>query len=220
MMAPEDTSAFRPKALAWASAALLLAIIASIFALDRPLALLIHEQLPAATRVAGSVTLALEWIFAFDISKYLYAFLLLLIGAGFHVLQKSAAPARYFYFVGTTLLLSRVISGTLKNVFERVRPPEFIKSRAPADFFVDGGSSFPSGHAAFYLGLFLPLALLCPKLRWPLVGLAFVTSLCRVFELDHYLSDILASALVAVLLVSLLAKAFRVQPLGQTNPSA
>ncbi|MFN2509559.1 MAG: hypothetical protein ABR589_12405, partial [Chthoniobacterales bacterium] len=136
-------AALKPKTLAWVSGALLVAIFITIAVVDRPLALFIEHQLGGVTRFAGRVTTGLEWIFAFDLSKYLYAFVLLLLGVAFHAVQRKMARARYFYFIGTTLLLSRVISGTLKNVFERVRPPEFIKSGSAADFFVDGGSSFP-----------------------------------------------------------------------------
>jgi len=218
-MATDSKDALHAKTLAWVSAALLIATFASIAVVDRPLALFIANQLDGVTRAAGAFTSALEWIFAFDLSKYLYAFLLLLIGVGFHVVQRSKAWARFFYFVGTTLLLSRVISGTLKNVFERVRPFEWIKSRAPADFFVDGGSSFPSGHAAFYFGLFLPLAIIFPRHKWLFLAFAFVAALARVFDVDHYLSDILASSLVAWLLAFGLAKAFRIQPIARTAPS-
>jgi membrane-associated phospholipid phosphatase len=211
-MATESRPAFDTKTLAIVSAALLVAIAFSIAFVDRPLALLIEHQLGAATRVAGAFTIALEWIFAFEISKYLYAFLFLLIGVALHIAQKSVARARYFYFLGATLLLSRLISGTLKNVFERVRPHEFIKSRQPPDFFVDGGSSFPSGHAAFYFGLFLPLALIYPRWRWLFIALASLAALARVFDVDHYLSDILASAFVAVLLVFAFARWLRIEP--------
>jgi len=218
MITSRRTSALEAKRLAWISAALLVAIFASIAVVDRPLALFIENQLGGVTRMAGGVTTSLEWIFAFDLSKYLYAFVLLLIGVAFHAVQRNMVRARYFYFIGTTLLLSRVISGTLKNVFERVRPSEWLKSRAPADFFVDGGSSFPSGHAAFYFGLFLPLALLFPRFKWAFLAFAFLAALARVFEQDHYLSDILASALVAVLLAFGLTKAFRIQPVAITPP--
>ena len=209
----------KAKTLGWISVALLVAMLASIALVDRPLALLIHHQLGAAMQAARTFTTALEWIFAFEISKYLYAFLLLLIGAGLHALDRRMSRARAWYFVGSTLLLSRVISGTLKNVFERVRPAEFIKSGEPADFFVDGGSAFPSGHSAFYFGLLFPVALLFPRLKWPLVVFAGLAALSRVFEGDHYLADILASALVAVLLAFGLAKAFRIQPLEQRSSS-
>jgi len=209
----------KAKTLAWLSLALLAATLLSIAIIDRPLALLISEQLRGATQIAGGLTTALEWIFAFDLSKYLYAFVFLLVGMVLNVWKRSLTPARVWYFLGSTLLLSRVISGTLKNVFERVRPFEWIKSRASADFFVDGGSAFPSGHAAFYFGLFLPLAMLYPRFKWVFLAFAFVAALARVFEQDHYLSDILASALVAVLLAFGLAKAFRIQPLATLQTS-
>ena len=200
----------RARTLGWISVALLIATLASIALVDRPLALLIHDQLGGATRAAGSFTTALEWIFAFDISKYLYAFGLLLVGAGLHLIDRRVARARPWYFIGSTLLLSRVISGTLKGVFERVRPHEFITSRAPADFFVDGANSFPSGHSAFYFGLLFPLAVLFPRLKWPLLICAALAALSRVFEVDHYLSDILASALVATVLTFCVAKLLRI----------
>ena len=205
------------KTFVWTSAALLATILASIVLIDRPLALLVANQLAPVEKVSGAFTTALEWIFAFDLSKYLYAILFLLAGGVLHVAQKGMARSRYFYFLGATLLLSRLVSGTLKNVFERVRPFEWIKSGAPADFFVDGGSSFPSGHAAFYFGLFLPLALIHPRYRWLFIALAFLAALARVCDQDHYLSDILASAFVAVLLAFGLAKAFRIQPIANTT---
>jgi membrane-associated phospholipid phosphatase len=200
----------RAKTLAWVSTALLVATLASIALVDRPLALSIHDQLGGLNNAARAFTTALEWIFAFEISKYLYAFALLLIGATLHLFDRGAGRARAWYFIGSTLLLSRVISGTLKNVFERVRPAEFIKSREPADFFIDGGSSFPSGHSAFYFGLFFPLALLFPRWKWPILLFAALAALSRVFEVDHYLADILASALVAALLTYSLARLLRI----------
>lgn len=200
----------RPKTLIWLSVALLLAMFLSIAFLDRPLALLINEQLQSVTQISGGVTRALEWIFAFEVSKYLYPFVFLLVAVILNLWRRRLTlAARMWYFLGSTLLLSRLVSGTLKNVFARIRPYEFFKTRESGDFFVNGGSSFPSGHAAFYFGLFFPLALLFPKLRWPLLCFATLAATARVFDLDHYLSDIIGSALVAVLLVFLFAKLLR-----------
>jgi len=209
----------RGKTLSWISVALLVATFASIALIDRPLALLIHEQLGGITNAARGFTTLLEWIFAFEVSKYLYAFALLLIAGGLHLFDRSAARARVWYFVGSTLLLSRVISGTLKNVFERVRPAEFVKSRELADFFIDGGSSFPSGHSAFYFGLLFPRALLFPRWKWPILLFAALAALSRVFEVDHYLADILASALVAALLTYAIAGLLRL-PTPASKPTS
>ncbi len=207
----------RTKTLIWLSLALLVALFLSIAFVDRPLAILINEQLKGVTQISGGLTSALEWIFAFNVSKYLYAFAFLLVGVALHLWRRRLTlAARIWYFLGSTLLLSRLISGTLKNVFERVRPFDFLKARTPADFFVEGGSSFPSGHAAFYFGLLFPLALLFPKLRGAILGFAMIAAGARVFDLDHYLADILASAVVAVLLVFALARLLRFP--GLTNP--
>ena len=199
----------KARTFTWLSLALLAATMLSVAVVDRPFALLINEQLRGATQMSGVFTHALEWIFAFDVSKWLYAFVFLLVGLVLNVWRRSLTPACLWYFLGGTLLLSRVVSGTLKNVFERTRPHEFLESRSTPDFFVDGRGSFPSGHAAFYFGLFFPLAFLFPKLKWPLLVIAALAGLARVFDLDHYLGDVLASATVALLLLFLLAKLFR-----------
>ena len=69
-MAAESKHALGAKTLAWVSTALLVAIFVSIAVVDRPLALLIENQLGGATRMAGGITTALEWIFAFDLSTF------------------------------------------------------------------------------------------------------------------------------------------------------
>ena len=65
-------------------------------------------------------------------------------------------------------------------------------------------TSFPSGHVAFYAGLFLPLMMLAPRLS-PLWAIppAFV-AVARVLDHDHYVSDVTASlALAAALTIGL-----------------
>ena len=50
--------------------------------------------------------------------------------------------------------------------------------------------SFPSGHATVNGALFMSLALLFPRLRWPLLVLGFGFALTRVFVGAHFPSDV------------------------------
>jgi membrane-associated phospholipid phosphatase len=103
-------------------------------------------------------------------------------------------------FVGVSHLSTRLIAGVSKNVFLRARPAEAVVQSGWQDrFFIDGGSSFPSGHAAHFWALFFAVALAFPKLRIPAFLLAVFVSVARVAVNDHYASDVLASAAIAAL---------------------
>jgi membrane-associated phospholipid phosphatase len=67
--------------------------------------------------------------------------------------------------------------------------------------------SFPSGHAAFYAGLFLPLALLFPRWAVPLLAIPLLVGGERIASHDHYASDVGASFLLAALVAGGLWKA-------------
>ena len=71
------------------------------------------------------------------------------------------------------------------------------------DLWFVGASAFPSGHAAFYSGLFFPLMLILPRwtFLWLLIPLFII--IARVVQHRHYLSDVTASiALAAVLAIA------------------
>jgi membrane-associated phospholipid phosphatase len=92
----------------------------------------------------------------------------------------------------------------LKNVFLRTRP-----FQGEDKFFVEGGSSFPSGHAAHFWGLFFAIAIAFPRLRIPFLILAIFVSIARVVVNDHYVGDVIGSAAIAALVAYALALAFR-----------
>ena len=93
------------KTVLWLVLALLGAILLSIAFIDRPLALFVDQQLGAMRSAAGAITTALEWIFAFEVSKYLYAFVFLLVGAALHLPRVERHPR---FCVAKPLLMDRL----------------------------------------------------------------------------------------------------------------
>lgn len=95
---------------------------------------------------------------------------------------------------------------SLKLVFGRMRPFEVsaaLQQDSPLDaLWFAGGTSFPSGHAAFYFGLLLPLA--AGVRTWPMRAIFLAVPLyvaaARINLDQHYLSDVAASALLVSLL--------------------
>lgn len=135
-----------------------------------------------------------------EVSKFLLGFLLLGIGLLLSVLHRTRLHGFRTLYVGAIQLLSTLIAGVSKNLFGRLRPYELLQSDTWNTAWYAGGSAFPSGHTAFYFGLFLPLAYLFPTWRWPLLIVPVFIGLARINANDHFVSDVTASiALVALL---------------------
>ena len=120
---------------------------------------------------------------------------------------------------GAALVLSRLVAGVLKNVFDRSRPYVFVNDNSVNDFFYTGGSSFPSGHAAHFFGLFLPLMVLFPRYKWALLVIPVFVAVQRVIANDHYISDVLGGALIALLFTYIFQQLFKIQPLQGAKSS-
>jgi undecaprenyl-diphosphatase len=66
--------------------------------------------------------------------------------------------------------------------------------------------SFPSGHATSVFAVAAVLGAFYPRLRWPLYAVAAAIALGRVYLARHYLSDIVAGALIGLVVASLLLR--------------
>ena len=139
-----------------------------------------------------------------EISNFGLGFLLLVAG-GLLLLPRSMRGIGWtLVYVGAVQFASTVIADLSKPQMGRLRPFEAQANSAGADIWFVGANSFPSGHVAFYAGLFLPLMMLAP--RWSLllaIPPAFV-AVTRVMDHDHYVGDVTASlALAAALTIGL-----------------
>jgi membrane-associated phospholipid phosphatase len=168
-----------------------------ILLLDRPVAELVHGTIEGAWLFEQGTAL-LDRVTGKDVSRFLLGGLVVLTGAGLTIAARRAGRATLY--VGATQLFATLVTGVTKNVFGRLRPGEqFADPHWDASWFVDG-DSFPSGHAGFYFGLCLPLAVLFPKWRWPILAVAWFIAVARVVGGYHYVSDVGASVAVAGLL--------------------
>lgn len=102
-------------------------------------------------------------------------------------------------YVGAVQLLCTAIADFAKPAFGRLRPFQALAEAGGPDRWFMGPDfgSFPSGHAAFYAGLLLPLAMLFPRRAVPLLAIVLLVGAERIASHDHYVSDVGASFLIA-----------------------
>ena len=116
-------------------------------------------------------------------------------------------------FLGSAQCVTRLIAGTLKGVFERLRPFEVIQAGDwDWKFFSGHGNSFPSGHSAHFWGLYFPLAYLFPRYRIPLLIIPIFISIARIGVNDHWCSDVTGSMAIAGLVTLVFIAVFRMKP--------
>ncbi|GAB5519831.1 MAG: hypothetical protein RhofKO_20820 [Rhodothermales bacterium] len=94
-----------------------------------------------------------------------------------------------------SVVMANMVTNGLKLVFGRSRPYEEV---GPYRFIpIAGGSSFPSGHTTTAFAFVTPWVLYYPSVASPLLwGLAAGTATTRLLTHFHWLSDILAGALI------------------------
>jgi undecaprenyl-diphosphatase len=85
----------------------------------------------------------------------------------------------------------------LKDIVERARPPVADPTLEPIGI-VPASTSFPSGHAATAFAAAVAVALVYPRLGRPLLLLAVVISLSRVYLGVHYVLDVAAGTLLGI----------------------
>jgi membrane-associated phospholipid phosphatase len=151
-------------------------------------------------------TTLLDTVTAKEASKFLLGSVLIGGAATLFVAARTRPVARGVLFVGLVQVLSTLLAGVSKNLFGRLRPFEVLQSGDWSHAWFAGGNSFPSGHAGFYFGLFLPLAWLLPRWRWPLVVIPWFIAVARVDANHHFISDVGVSIAMAALLTLALAR--------------
>jgi lipid A 4'-phosphatase len=185
-----------------AAAAAVILIAISIASVDRPVALFFHARDPDLRTLfdlTGRLGLTYGYLVAFGL-----AFVALHWGGASSRLRRFADSMRAFSAIPAFLFLSITASGIvvdlLKFIFGRPRP-KLLFAGDVYDFTWLGLRpdhwSFPSGHSATIVALVTSLWFLWPRhvLFYGLV--ATIVALSRVVVGAHYLSDVLAGALIA-----------------------
>ena len=188
---------------------LTVSILFSIQFVDRPLALALDGHLRGTKLLLNQIVSGLEWITGFHVSKYLLGFLILSVGVVLYLMRLTRDLSKYFLFIGATHLVSRLVAGTLKNVFLRSRPYEFLENQETRDFFIVGGNSFPSGHVAHFFSLSIPLLFIWPRAWFLILIVPSIVAIQGVISNDHYLSDALTGVLIAYMFSLAFLKLFQ-----------
>ena len=204
---------FNFKQLWYLTIGVLLLIVVSIFFIDQPLSMFIDQHGKFLQRVFSDLTAYTEIAVGYPVSKYLGGAVVLVVGLIFWVIDRRFARAKYFVFISLTHLTSRFVVTLLKNVFQRSRPSHFLDTQEYGNTFgMMGGESFPSGHVAHFLGLFLPIVVLFPRIWILLLIVPTYISLGRIILNLHYLSDILASVYIVIVCTSIFGYLLNIIP--------
>jgi membrane-associated phospholipid phosphatase len=198
--------------LIYSIAVSLVLTLLSIFFFDQPIGAFVQSVGGESSVILRQGTAFLDVISGFPINRYALTYGLLGAAAILFVWKSTRAAAWMLLFIGVAQIVTRLTAGTLKNVFHRLRPFEVIEAgNWDWNFFGDRGSSFPSGHAAHWWGLFFPLAFLFPRYRIPLLIIPLFISVARVGVNDHWCSDVIASAGIAAAITLLFIFLFRMR---------
>ena len=147
----------------------------------------------------------------FEALSYAGSFGFVWLGIAFAISGFSWSRPWLWTRVGVAILLAESVSGALKLAVERDRPP--LARPVPEPLLESPSTySFPSGHATVSFACATVLALAVPRLRWPLYALATLIAFSRVYVGVHFPFDVLAGAVLGVLLaiaLRMLARALR-----------
>lgn len=198
----------------WLLLGLGLALAAGACALwvDLPLAVWIHQS------VSDGVDQSFEWVGELGESgRYIgvalafYVIGLVGLARGWRnpVRMSYAAMARGSLLMLSTMAVGGLIVLVLKRTVARARPELFFEkgiyglgeSFSRAQQF----NSFPSSHTYAAFAVAVVLGILAPRWRWVFLLLAALVAISRVINLDHYLSDVMTAAGIAVLVGHVLA---------------
>ncbi|HVF36057.1 MAG TPA: phosphatase PAP2 family protein [Candidatus Saccharimonadia bacterium] len=186
-----------------AAAALLLA---GLLGLDRIVAEYVLGSGYQSAWLFSAGTTFLDTITGKEISKFLVGLVLCGFALALLVPARTRAIGRSTLFVGLVQLLGTLLTGVSKNLFGRLRPFQLLESGDWSNAWFVDGSAFPSGHAGFYFGLFMPLAYLFPRWRWPLMLTPWFIAVARVNANDHFISDVAASIVMVAVLTLIIAR--------------
>lgn len=134
---------------------------------------------------------------------------LVVFGGGvlwFRFLSKSKIWTLPFFEIFTAQAFATAFVRIFKVIIGRARPESFL-SNPSISFkcfsYNHNFHSFPSGHTIAAFTLAASIALLFPRFQILSLSLAFLLSLSRIFLLDHFLSDLFATAIIGMMIAQM-----------------
>ena len=213
LSAPDEVR--NPFSLAvWLSlgAALALAAAACALWVDLPLAIWIKQS------VSHGVNESFEWIGELGesgpyigVALAFYVVGLVGLARGWHnpLRMSYASMARGSLLMLSTMAVGGLVVLVLKRSVARARPELFfekgIYGLGESFSRVQQFNSFPSSHSYAAFAVAVVLGILAPRWRAVFLLLAALVAMSRLVNLDHYLSDVMTAAGIAVLVGHVLA---------------
>jgi membrane-associated phospholipid phosphatase len=189
-------TAVRRSSLIWLAGMLAMALA---FAVDQPIARAMAGLDPAALGVARFVT----WFGQGGVTLYPAGIAILLGLAACHLApgfaERLAGPIRKVAAVFITVAAAGLADDALKILFGRARPYVWLAGDDSGFGFFRYGSkfaSFPSGHTTTSVAAALALGAMFPRWRPLFLVAALLIALSRIALDVHYLSDVIAGALL------------------------
>jgi undecaprenyl-diphosphatase len=121
----------------------------------------------------------------------------LIVAAGCACDAKRKCLPRATVAAGLAVAAAALLVTLLKELFDRARPPVADPALDPIGL-VPASASFPSGHAATAFAAAVAIAVIYPRLGRPLLVLAAVVAVSRVYLGVHYVLDVAAGTLLGV----------------------
>jgi membrane-associated phospholipid phosphatase len=113
---------------------------------------------------------------------------------------------RYAVLSAISFAYSSLSIQMLKYFFKAPRPVKYFENSLPirtiTDYPIHEWNSFPSGHSAAAFTLAVVLSYLLPhrQRHWIIIPLAALTAFSRVYLAQHFMEDIIAGAIIAVVM--------------------
>lgn len=192
-------------------ALLVVLVLACTLWLDRPLALWLDANVPDGLNKAfdriGRLGDAGLYVLA---GLGLYIWSLNGLARGWHCRFEAGFDriARASLLLLATLSAGGIVTWLLKRVVARARPEELFDHGiyGLGSFFAGKPfDSFPSSHTQAAFAVAGVIAIVAPRWRWPVLALAALVALSRVINRDHFLTDVVAGAVVALGCAAVLA---------------
>jgi membrane-associated phospholipid phosphatase len=186
----------------WVMSMYILLTVLSFIYWDKPVAQAVHGiDLSAFVMVLKSITLLGD--------KTLYLIGLPVLALVFRYIMKHKAWAFRTWFLWLCVFIPDLIAVGLKYIFGRARPELLFQEQLYGFQWLKHGHvyhSFPSGHTTTIMGLVFGLCIILPRYRVLFLCLGVAVGISRILLLQHYVSDVLTAAYLALLEVWVLQR--------------
>jgi len=158
------------------------------------------------THITGKTKHIIKLISNFGKAEYylIPSFIVFLIYRNKNLFIKKASLLVFY-----SVIISGILVNIIKVIVARYRPPALFKENLYGFHGFDIGflvNSFPSGHTTTAFSGFVALALVMPKYKYIFILLAIIIALTRIMLSVHYVSDIIAGAMLGTLTTYFLYK--------------